>query len=64
MTSTKKELKQKENQERLASAVATLDIITKNNNIQRNIRNMVKEVTIGTKGRKGREHICSRQQML
>ena len=59
MTSTKKELKQKENQERLASAIATLDIITKNNNIQRNIRNMVKEVLICTKGRKGREHICS-----
>lgn len=53
MTSTKKELKQKENQERLASAVATLDIITKNNNIQRNIRNMIKEVLFVLKEEKG-----------
>ena len=44
MNSTKKELKRRENQERLASAIANLDTITKNNNIQRNIRNMVKEV--------------------
>ena len=44
MTSTKKELKQKENRERLASAISGLDSITKNNNIQRNIRNMVREV--------------------
>ena len=44
MNLTKKELKRKENQERLASAIANLDTITKNNNIQRNIRNMVKDV--------------------
>ena len=50
MTSTKRELKRKENQERLTSAVATLDIITKNNNIQRNVRAMVKEYTWYIKG--------------
>jgi uncharacterized protein (UPF0147 family) len=43
MTSTKKELKRKENQERLMSAVTNLDIITKNKNIPRNVRSMVKE---------------------
>ena len=52
MTSTKKEIKEKENQERLASAVATLDSITKNNDIQRNVRNMVKEVLIVLKDEK------------
>jgi uncharacterized protein len=46
MTSTKKELKQKENQEYLANAIATLDMISKNNDIQRNIRKMVKDVLI------------------
>lgn len=53
MTSTKRELKRKENQERLASAVASLDTITKNNNIQRNVRNMVKEVLGILKDEKG-----------
>jgi uncharacterized protein len=53
MTSTKRELKRKENQERLTSAVATLDIITKNNNIQRNVRAMVKEVLGTLKDEKG-----------
>jgi uncharacterized protein (UPF0147 family) len=53
MTSTKRELKRKENQERLASAVASLDAITKNNNIQRNVRNMVKEVLGTLKDEKG-----------
>jgi uncharacterized protein len=46
MHSTKKESKHRENQERLDSAIATLDIIAKSNNIQRNIRNIVKEIQI------------------
>jgi uncharacterized protein (UPF0147 family) len=49
MTSTKKEIKQKENRQRLDSAILTLDSITKNNNIQRNIRNMVREVLVTLK---------------
>lgn len=53
MTSTKKELKRKENEARLTNAVASLDIITKNNNIQRNVRNMVKEVLGTLKDEKG-----------
>ena len=53
MTSAKKELKQKENRERLASAISGLDSITKNNNIQRNIRNMVREVLMTLKDEKG-----------
>jgi uncharacterized protein len=53
MTSAKKELKQKENRERLASAISSLDSITKNNNIQRNIRNMVREVLVTLKDEKG-----------
>ena len=53
MTSTKRELKRKENQERLTNAVATLDTITKNNNIQRNVRAMVKEVLGTLKDEKG-----------
>ena len=46
MDLTKKELKQRENQERLASAISTLDTLAKTNNIQRNIRNMFKEIHI------------------
>ena len=53
MTSTKKELKRKENEARLTNAVASLDVITKNNNIQRNVRNMVKEVLGTLKDEKG-----------
>jgi uncharacterized protein len=52
MTSTKKELKQKENQEYLANAISTLDMISKNNDIQRNIRKMVKDVLIVLKEEK------------
>jgi len=52
LTSTRKELKQKENQERLANAAASLDSITRNSNIQRNIRNTVKEVYITLKDEK------------
>jgi uncharacterized protein len=42
---SKKELREKENLERLSNAIATLDSISRNNNIQRNIRNMIREVT-------------------
>jgi uncharacterized protein (UPF0147 family) len=52
MNSSKKELKEKENQERLASAIGTLDSITKNNDIQRNVRNMVKDVLVALKDEK------------
>jgi uncharacterized protein (UPF0147 family) len=53
VTTTKKELKRKENEERLSSAIATLDTISKNVNIQRNIRNMIKEVYFSLKDQKG-----------
>ena len=53
MTSAKKEIKQKENRERLVSAISTLESITKNNNVQRNIRNMVREVLVTLKDEKG-----------
>ena len=53
MTSSKKELKEKENQERLARAVETLDTITKNNDVQKSIRNMIKEVLLALKDDKG-----------
>ncbi|HXG06436.1 MAG TPA: UPF0147 family protein [Nitrososphaera sp.] len=46
MTLSKKELKEKENQERLARAIETLDAITKNNDIQKSVRNMIKEVLL------------------
>ena len=65
MTSTRKELKQKENQERLANAAASLDSITRNSNIQRNIRNMVKEVYITLKDEKSGSisvRVCERHQ--
>jgi uncharacterized protein len=52
MTTTKKELKRKENAERLSNAIATLDTISKNINIQRNIRNMIKEVYFALKDEK------------
>jgi len=44
MTSAKKELKEKENRERLNRAVETLDAIARNNDVQKSIRNMMKEV--------------------
>ena len=53
MTSSKKELKEKENQERLARAIETLDAITKNNDVQKSIRNMIKEVLLALKDEKG-----------
>jgi uncharacterized protein (UPF0147 family) len=53
LTATKKELKQKENLERLNSAITTLDSLIKNVNIQRNIRNMIREVLGILKDEKG-----------
>ena len=53
MTATKKELKQKENLERLNNATMTLDALTKNSNIQRNISNMIREVLMILKDEKG-----------
>jgi hypothetical protein len=53
MTSSKKELKEKENQERLSRAIETLDTITKNNDVQKSIRNMIKEVLAALKDEKG-----------
>lgn len=51
-SSTKKGQKEKENQERLARAVETLDTITKNNDVQKSIRNMIKEVLMALKDEK------------
>lgn len=51
-TSSKKEQKEKENHERLARAVDTLDAITKNNDVQKSIRNMIKEVLMALKDEK------------
>ena len=52
MTSSKKELKEKENQQRLARAVETLDTITKNIDVQKSIRNMIREVLLALKDEK------------
>jgi uncharacterized protein len=49
---SKKELRNKENQERLSSTIVTLDGIAKNNNIQRNIRNLIREVLTTMKDEK------------
>jgi len=49
VTLSKKEIKEKENQERLARATETLDTITKNNDVQKSIRNMIKEVLAALK---------------
>jgi uncharacterized protein len=53
LTVTKKELKQKENIERLNNAISTLDSLIKNVNIQRNIRNMIREVLAILKDERG-----------
>lgn len=53
VTTSKKELKEKENLERLARATDTLDNITKNNDVQKSIRNMIKEVLVALKDEKG-----------
>ena len=52
MTSSRKELKEKENHERLVRAIETLDTITKNNDVQKSIRNMIKEVLLTLKDEK------------
>ena len=52
MTSSKRELKEKENQMRLARAIETLDSITRNSDIQKSIRNMIKEVLLALKDEK------------
>jgi uncharacterized protein len=52
MTSSRKELKEKENQQRLLRAIETLDSITKNSDIQKSIRNMLKEVLIALRDEK------------
>ena len=49
---SKKELREKENQGRLLNAIITLDTIARNNNIQRNIRNMIREVMTAVKDEK------------
>jgi uncharacterized protein len=49
---SKKELREKENLERLSNAITTLESIARNNNIQRNIRNMIREVTGAIKDEK------------
>lgn len=49
LTSAKKEQKEKENNERLARAIETLDSITKNNDVQKSVRNMIKEVLMALK---------------
>ncbi len=53
MTSSKKEFREKENQERLGRAIDTLDLIAKNNDVQKSIRNMIKEVLGALKDEKG-----------
>ena len=53
MTSSKKEFREKENQERLGRAIDTLDSITKNNDVQKSIRNMIKEVLTALRDEKG-----------
>ncbi|MFZ0325988.1 MAG: UPF0147 family protein [Nitrososphaeraceae archaeon] len=44
MSAKKKELKEKANEERLSKTIVTLEAIIKNRDIQRNTRNLVKEV--------------------
>jgi uncharacterized protein (UPF0147 family) len=44
MNTKKKELKDKANQERLSNTIVTLELIIKNRDIQRNTRNVVKEI--------------------
>ena len=52
MTTSKRELKEKENQQRLTRAVETLDSITRNSDIQKSIRNMIKEVLLALRDEK------------
>ena len=46
MNSTKKDLKRKENLERLINAINLLEILSRNNNVQRNLRSMIKDVSV------------------
>lgn len=46
MNSTKKDLKRKENLERLTNAINLLEILGRNNNVQRNLRSMIKDVSV------------------
>ncbi len=48
----KKELKQKENQDKLLKALTTLETIMKIENIPRNIRNLLKESHVSLKDEK------------
>jgi uncharacterized protein (UPF0147 family) len=52
MTSSKKELKERENKERLTRAIDMLDSITKNSDVQKSIRNMIKEVLLALRDEK------------
>lgn len=46
MNSTKKDLKRKENLERLTNAIHSLETLSRNNNVQRNLRSMIKGVSV------------------
>lgn len=46
MNSTKKDLKRKENLERLTNAINSLEALSMNNNVQRNLRSMIKDVSV------------------
>jgi uncharacterized protein (UPF0147 family) len=46
VNSTKKDLKRKENVERLTNAINLLEILSRNNNVQRNLRSMIKDVSV------------------
>ncbi|HEU4822052.1 MAG TPA: UPF0147 family protein [Nitrososphaeraceae archaeon] len=46
MNSTKKDLKRKENLERLTNAINSLETLSRNNNVQRNLRSMIKDVSV------------------
>jgi uncharacterized protein (UPF0147 family) len=46
VNSTKKDLKRKENLERLTNAINSLEILSRNNNVQRNLRSMIKDVSV------------------
>ena len=46
MNSTKKELKRKENLERLTNAINSLETLSRSNNVQRNLRSMIKDVSV------------------
>ena len=46
MNLTKKDLKRQENLEKLANAINLLEILSRNNNVQRNLRSMIKNVSV------------------